>query len=59
MRNWKTTAFGVIAGLSLILGQASTLLDADPETMPAWSHIVEGLGLLGIGIFAKDSSTKN
>jgi hypothetical protein len=57
MRNWKTTAFGVVTGVSLLLAQAATLLDTDVNTMPDWMRIVEALGLLGIGIFARDAAT--
>ena len=57
MRNWKTTAFGVVTGVSLLLAQAATLLDTDVTTMPDWMRIVEALGLLGIGIFARDAAT--
>lgn len=55
MKSWKTTAAGIVAGLSILLSQASTLLDDDAKTNPSWSEIVAAIGMLGVGIFARDN----
>jgi hypothetical protein len=57
--NWKTTTAGIFAAVSILLAQATTVLDDDPGTNPAWSEIASAFGLLGIGLFARDSSTKD
>lgn len=47
LKNFKTSLFGAVAGLPLIVeGVASK----------DWAKIATGLGTLLIGIFAKDSS---
>ena len=54
LKSWKTTILGIIAGLLLILPQIQAVLDADPATVASWEAIATGLGILGIGAFAKD-----
>lgn len=46
LNNLKTTLFGAVAGLPLLI---EGLLSKD------WSKALEGLGILLIGIFAKDA----
>jgi hypothetical protein len=46
LSNLKTTIFGAIAGLPLILEGVAT---------KNWEKVLEGLGILLIGIFAKDA----
>jgi hypothetical protein len=58
MKSWKTSLGGVLAGLSLLLGQASTLFDTDPETNPCFTQIVAAFGMLGLGLAARDASAK-
>jgi hypothetical protein len=55
VKSWKTTAAGIVAGLSILLAQASTLLDDDAKTNPSFSEIIAALGMLGIGYFARDN----
>ena len=50
----KTTAFGIVTGLIMILTQAGYFLDTDPETIVNWNIVVEGLAFMGIGVFARD-----
>lgn len=54
LKSWKTTALGIIAALLLILPQIQAMLDADPATVASWEAFATGLGILGIGAFAKD-----
>lgn len=53
--NWKTSLAGALAGLSILLGQAATVFDADPKTNPDWALFVSALGMLGLGIAARDA----
>jgi len=55
VKSWKTTAAGIVAGLSILLSQASTLLDDDAKTNPLWSEMIAALGMLGVGYFARDN----
>ena len=54
MKNWKTSIGGVLAGLSLMLGQVATLFDGKPETNPDFAVIIAAAGMLGVGLSAKD-----
>jgi hypothetical protein len=49
LSNLKTTLFGAVAGLPLLV---EGLLSKD------WSKALEGLGILLVGIFAKDIEKK-
>ena len=52
--SWKTTLSGVFAGLVLLLGQAQTLLDADPKTNPEYTVIMAAVGMISLGWSARD-----
>lgn len=54
MTSTKTTLAGIIGGLAIIFMQAYYMLDMDPSTNFDFASIVEGLGLMGIGWFARD-----
>jgi hypothetical protein len=54
--SWKTTAVGILAGLSIILAQVSYLLDADPQTTFSLEVVFGALGIMGIGFFARDNN---
>lgn len=54
VKSYKTTTYGFIAGLAIVLMQVSFILDADPETNLDFARIIEALALMGIGWFAKD-----
>ena len=54
-KSWRTTVLGVIAGMALILAQATNVLDDDPETVFSLSQLLAGIGALGIGWFARDN----
>ena len=55
-KSWKTTTVGILAGLSIILAQVSYLLDADPETVFSLEVVFGALGIMGIGLFARDNN---
>ena len=54
--SWRTSVGGILAGLSILLGQASTLLDNDPATNPSITEIVAAVGMLGVGLSARDAA---
>jgi len=54
MKNWKTSLGGVLAGLSLLLGQVATVFDGKPETNPDFTVIIAAAGMLGLGMSAQD-----
>ena len=54
LKSVKTTVLGIVSGLVMILTQVLYVLDSDPETTGSMSLIVTGLGMLGVGVFAKD-----
>lgn len=56
MRHMKTTLFGVISGLAILLNEAVAHLDNDPKTEVSFPQIVAALGLMGIGWKAADQA---
>lgn len=56
MKNMKTTLFGVISGLAILLNQAVAALDSDPSTQVSYTQIVAALGLMGLGWKAQDQA---
>jgi hypothetical protein len=56
LRSWKTTVLGFIAGLLVVLPQIVNALDGDPNTIFSWDTFLTGLGLMGLGYFAKDGN---
>ncbi len=57
--SWRTTAVGILGGLALLFGQAVAVLDSDPATTPSFERVIEGLGLMGIGWFARDNKVSS
>jgi len=55
MKNWKTTAVGILGGVILIIKNVIAVLDADTATNFSFEEITVGLGMLGLGWFAKDA----
>ena len=55
MNSSKTTIGGVLGGLSLILTQLWYMFDGIDATTMDVSQIIAGLGLLGLGWFARDN----
>ena len=54
MKSWKTTVMGVIAGLMILLGQLKSVIDDDPETQPNVEQVLLALGMMGLGVAARD-----
>jgi len=57
--SWRTTAVGVLAGLSLIIGQLTAVFDADPATVFDLEKLIAGLAMLGLGYFARDNKVSS
>lgn len=55
LKSWKTTALGVVTALAILSGEAKSFLDDDPKTQPNWEAVVAALGILGVGVAARDS----
>lgn len=53
--SWRTTLAGFVLGLTLIFGQANNMLDNDPSTSFDLQKVLEGLGAMGLGLFARDN----
>jgi hypothetical protein len=58
-KSWRTTLSGIFAGITLLLGQAQTLLDDDPETNPEYTVIVAAIGMISLGINSRDQTVSS
>ena len=58
-KSWKTTAAGILSGLSLIVSQLLYLIDSDPATVFSLELFIAGLGALGIGWFSRDNDVSS
>ena len=53
--SWRTTLIGIIILLAAISPELIAALDTDPETIPQWNNIIQGiLALFGFGV-ARDN----
>ena len=50
----KTTLAGILAGIAMLLTQASFYLDSDPKTNPDMTVIFAAFGVMGVGYSAAD-----
>lgn len=55
IRSWKTTALGIVTALAILATEAKAALDDDPKTVVNWEAVATAAGVLGIGIWARDS----
>ena len=53
MKNWKTTLFGALGALGTYLAGLT-----DPAWLSLIGQILAGVGMLGVGVAAKDSTTR-
>ena len=54
-KSWRTTLFGIVTGLCLILPQVAAVLDTDPLTTFHLDLFLAGLSAMGIGVAARDN----
>lgn len=55
MKSTQTTLWGVIGGIGILATQAFYYFDGDPATNFSIAVIMGALGLMGIGISARDN----
>jgi hypothetical protein len=56
MRNWKTTAAGLLVVIGAACSQAVAVLDGNPETVANWNLVLASIPAAFGFIFAKDST---
>lgn len=54
IKNWRTTIIGFLTGMMICGTQIIAALDNDPETVFNLTILLGGLGLMGLGVVAKD-----
>lgn len=59
MKSWRTTVLGLIGGLTILFAQIQAFLDNDPTTVLSYEQIMVGLGLLGLGVAARDNKVSS
>ena len=53
--SWTTTTAGIVAALSILLHQATAYLDTDPQTVFDISQVIAAIGMLWLGLSARDN----
>ncbi|MBN2209829.1 MAG: hypothetical protein JW709_00390 [Sedimentisphaerales bacterium] len=59
MASWRTTLLGILGGLAIIIKQLIGAFDDDPATVFSLTEILAALGMLGLGIFARDNKVSS
>jgi hypothetical protein len=59
LKSWKTTVAGFLGGLILVAQQVLAAIDGDPETKFTVALLLTGLGMMGIGFFARDNNKRS
>jgi hypothetical protein len=57
--SWRTTAAGIVAGVSLILAQIGNLLDNDPATEFEYTIVAAAVAGIIAAISARDNSVSS
>jgi hypothetical protein len=57
--SWRTTIVGIVIGLRIICTQIENALDTDPATVFTIGEIINALGIMGIGFFARDNKVRS
>ena len=58
VNSWVTSAAGTVVGLPMLWSGLQPLMDSDAATQPDWGMAIKGLGMLVVGLMARDW-TKN
>jgi hypothetical protein len=53
--SWRTTLYGIITGVGLLVSQAETLFDSDSKTNPDLAVCVAAVGIILFGVNARDN----
>jgi hypothetical protein len=56
LTSWRTTLAGGLPAVILILTELLHWVDSDPATTVNLLHVLSALGLIGVGVFARDNS---
>lgn len=59
VKSWKTTAAGVLAGIAILAHQLGLALDGDPTTVVSVEAVTTALGIIGVGLFARDNGVSS
>lgn len=57
--SWRTSVVGILSGVALLIGQVVAVLDGDPATVFSFEQFAAGLGMLGLGWFARDKNVSS
>lgn len=55
-KSWRTTVSGVLGGLIMLLGQVYSIIDDDPKTNPEYTVIMAAIGMMSLGLNARDET---
>jgi hypothetical protein len=57
--SWKTTLLGLGPGVAVLLMQLSYFIDGNPSTVVNFNEVLVALGVLGVGLAARDNSVSS
>lgn len=59
MKSWRTTTLGILGAITILATQVKAAIDDDPETVFDFSQVQLALGVLGVGILARDNKVSS
>jgi hypothetical protein len=57
--SWKTTLSGLGPGVAVLLMQLSYLIDGNPATVVDFSEVAVAIGVIFVGLSARDNSVSS
>lgn len=54
MKSWRTTLLGILAGVAMLAAEVRDAIDTDPATVFELDKVLTALGLMGLGVIARD-----
>ena len=57
--SWRTSLSGILTGVGMLCAQLSFGLDSDPKTLVDLNVIITAIGLIGIGMSARDNAVSS
>jgi hypothetical protein len=55
LTSWRTTLAGGLPAVIMLLQQLLYAVDSDPSSSVSWVMIAQALGLMGLGLVARDN----
>lgn len=55
-KSWKTALGGVVGALAILFTELNTLFDGKAETMPSIEMVMIAIGMLQMGLWARDNN---